>query len=588
MIKLFSRQAARIGLILAILLAFLLGVQSFGVPSADAATLTVNDTSGVIATDGNCTLREAIIAANTDAVVDACPAGSGADTIELGVGLTYILIEVDNSTDEANGLPSISSQITINGNGSTIERSGAAPKFRIFHVGNSGVLTLNQVTVSGGFADGIINGRLGGGILNNSGTLTLVDSSVSANNADFGGGIANVSSTVQALMTLTNSAVSNNTIKADNLGSGGAGAGIYNASGAATLINSTVSGNDAKNVGGSGSSGGGIFNVSGIFAATVSLTNSTVSNNNSTFQGGGIHNAGSTVSLTNSIVAQNTGSAGGPDCFGPITSGGHNLLGNNSGCGFAPGAGDLVGTPGSPINPLLGPLQSNGGPTDTHALLAGSPALDAGDDAAAPATDQRGVARPQGAASDIGAFELSVNQNPPEVSADRDSILRPGAKQRNEGANPLLHLGDQRRQAVGFDLSGVDLGSVSSAKLVLTINDDNSPGNWGSNGRTVDVHRLLEDWVEGDGQAYGLPNSQKTRGSGSGVTWKCATDTAIENKKADCDPVWNGGNFLATPTDSVIHTNGLSGEVEWDVTADVLAGTDSWLIKKTQGQGNAR
>ena len=175
-----------------------------------------------------------------------------------------------------------------------------------------------------------------------------------------------------------------------------------------------------------------------------------------------------------------------------------------------------------------------------------------------------------------------------EVTAAQDSILRPGARDRNEGANPLLHLGEQRSLVVGFDLTEVDTASVSSATLVLTINDDNSPGNWGSEGRTVDVHQLLEDWVEGDGQGYGVPNSETTRGSGAGVTWKCAVDTAIENQATDCDPVWNGGNFEPAATDSVVHTNGMSGEVLWDVTGDVQAGADGWLIKKTQGNGNVR
>ena len=178
---------------------------------------------------------------------------------------------------------------------------------------------------------------------------------------------------------------------------------------------------------------------------------------------------------------------------------------------------------------------------------------------------------------------------PTDVTTDKDSILRPGARDRNEGANPLLHLGESRRLVVGFDLSAVNLSGLTSATLVLTINDDNDPGQWGPSGRTVDAHRLLEAFVEGNGKAFGLPNPDKTRGTGSGVTWKCGIDTAIENQKADCvNPAWNGGNFEATASDQFLMTNGATGEATWDVTSDVIAGFDSWLIKKTSGNGNAR
>ena len=174
------------------------------------------------------------------------------------------------------------------------------------------------------------------------------------------------------------------------------------------------------------------------------------------------------------------------------------------------------------------------------------------------------------------------------IATNQDSFLRSGAQNRNEGANPLLNLGENRRQVIGFDLSNVDASAVASATLVLTINDDDPPGSWGSNGRTVDAHRLLENWVEGNGKALGLPGSEETRGTGSGVTWNCAIDTDISDASADCTTQWNGGNFEATASDQFTITNGLSGEVSWDVTADVQGGFDSWLVKKTSGNGNAR
>ena len=190
---------------------------------------------------------------------------------------------------------------------------------------------------------------------------------------------------------------------------------------------------------------------------------------------------------------------------------------------------------------------------------------------------------------DPATDDLVVFEPGETLFSNKDSFLRSGSKHRNEGANPLLHLGENRRLVVGFDLTGIDIAAVASALIILTIEDDDPPGQWGSSGRTVDAHRLLEAFAEGDGKGMGLPGFEQTRGSGDGVTWKCGIDTAIENQKADCVAApWNGGNFAATATDQVTITNGLSGEVSWDVTADVQAGINGWLIKKTSGNGNAR
>ena len=137
-----------------------------------------------------------------------------------------------------------------------------------------------------------------------------------------------------------------------------------------------------------------------------------------TGRGGGIRNVSATSELVNTIIAENT-AATGPDCSGLSTSLDYNLIGDDINCGFAPVIGDLVN-----VAPLLGPLRDNGGPTFTHALLPGSPAVDAGDDNAAPATDQRGVIRPQGEAGDIGAYEVCVPSEPPRPGdANRDCFV---------------------------------------------------------------------------------------------------------------------------------------------------------------------
>ena len=168
-----------------------------------------------------------------------------------------------------------------------------------------------------------------------------------------------------------------------------------------TLTSSTVSGNFGRE-------GGGIWNR---VDATLTLTDSTVSGNTASIDGGGINNSFSgTGELANSIIAGN-GAPTGPDCTGSPTSVGHNLIGTNDGCNFTRATGDLVN-----VDPKLGPLADNGGPTFTHALLPGSPAIDAGDRASCRGTDQRGVARPVDGdgdgdgipVCDIGAFEASI------------------------------------------------------------------------------------------------------------------------------------------------------------------------------------
>ncbi|MGH6691927.1 MAG: choice-of-anchor Q domain-containing protein [Gammaproteobacteria bacterium] len=266
---------------------------------------------------------------------------------------------------------------------------------------------------------------------------------------------------------------------------------------------------------------------------------------------------------------------------GPPTSQGFNLDGDGT-CGLDQ-ASDLPET-----NPMLGALMVNAGPTETQALLAGSPAIDqipvdqcTGGESFPLLTDQQGVPRPQGAACDIGAFEL-VPAGPVQVlTAAKDSFLRRGAPNLNEGLNPGLRLqaaGDNR-VVVGFEPDAIG-SNVTSATLVLTIAE--IANNWGRrNDRTVDAHPLAVDFAEGNGKIAGLPGSQSTRGNGAGVTWNCAVDANIANLRPDCASRWNGGTFGAATAASVLHSNDQTGAVSWDVTEDVQAGVSAWLIKKT-------
>jgi CSLREA domain-containing protein len=326
-------------------------------------------------------------------------------------------------------------------------------------ISSSGTLSLTNSTVSGNSA----SGSSGGGI-SSSGTLTLANTTISGNSATDGGGINNGST---GMLTLTNTLISNNTAGFD-------GGGILNR-GTMTLMNSTVSGNSASGSVGGGiySLSGGVItnstvsnNHSGLHgggissSSTLTLTNSTVSGNSARNAGGGIYSSG-TLALTNSTVSGNsaTENGGGILSGGLLTLTGSTLSGNSTVFGvggilitFAGTANlnntiiansisgaDCIGQNGGTINaqyslieeglgcvngintnnltgdPLLGPLQDNGGPTPTHALLPGSPAIDKGSSFSL-TTDQRGMARPVDISSisnasdgtDIGAFEAQA------------------------------------------------------------------------------------------------------------------------------------------------------------------------------------
>ena len=327
---------------------------------------------------------------------------------------------------------------------------------------NSGVLTLTEVVLSNNVADAESddNGH-GGGLYSEGGAgwVMLIDSEIISNTAFNGGGIHNLNSTV----TLNPGEISQNMAY-------GWGGGLYNDSGAVTLVNTTVVTNTAaKNGGGLENEnqgrltltntvianneaqglqgGGGIFNFGtvtgsnstiarnrasdtdggGIWNGTaLALTNVTLSNNTAQARGGGLfNNFGATLTLThvtasfneavlgtggglylkenitatlqNTIVSSNTNQ----DCagLGSPTSLGYNL--DSDGACHLTATGDITHT-----DPQLGPLQNNGGHTDTHALLGGSPAFEAVPLGHCPlSADQRGVSRPQGMACDIGAYE---------------------------------------------------------------------------------------------------------------------------------------------------------------------------------------
>jgi hypothetical protein len=178
-----------------------------------ALMLSLGQSPGLAATipvGGACTLIDAITAANTDTATGGCPAGSGVDTIVLPPDSTHALTAVNNHTYGPTGLPVITSAITIEGQGSTITRDNEAAEFRLFAVGSTGELRLQETVITGGIApvhpSGVPNDS-GGGILNVGGTWIVSNSSILNNTAAFrGGGVLSVGGT----FNLFNSILSGN------------------------------------------------------------------------------------------------------------------------------------------------------------------------------------------------------------------------------------------------------------------------------------------------------------------------------------------------------------------------------------------
>lgn len=432
-------------------------VSGITVSPVSAASIVVNSLADALIDDGLCTLREAIIAANTDAPYLGCSAGSGEDTIVLPEGI-YTL---------GSQLPNITSQIVINGSNATntvIQASECNPitapggctpaDYRVFRVNTGSGLRINQVTVRHGkdivggaihnfgtliVANSIISENFageGGGIAMSSGLTTIIESTLANNKAfdpETGGGWGAGISNYKGLLFIEDSTLINNTTPNNGGGifnrqgtlsisgstlannAAGWGGGILNSdSNNVTIDSSTFSENTAENQGGgiytdgnitvtnSTFSGNTANTAGGIFAnsGTVNLESSTLSENGATFYGGMF--VYSTLNFSNTIIANSVNSQ---DCgvwtegTGSIGTNTHNLVMDGT---CSAGGTDFVSG-----DPLLGPLADNGGLTQTHALLADSPAKDSGNCTSAPIFDQRGEDRPIGLSCDRGAFEFN-------------------------------------------------------------------------------------------------------------------------------------------------------------------------------------
>jgi hypothetical protein len=368
------------------------GLYNRGTLTVSTSTLSGN-TDGIF-NDGTLTVSNSTLSGNTgrgifiDTGMVTVTGSTLSSNTGVGISIYSGTLTVSDSTLSSNTGGGISSSGTLTVNNSSL--SGNTATSYGGGIYNVGFLTVSNSTLSGNHA-----GSEGGGIFNaSSGRLTVSNSTLSGNSAGQGGGIFNWNT-----LTVSNSTLSGNDASAE-------GGGIYNYTGTVTVSNSTLSGN-------SGEDGGGIYANS---STPVTLTNVTLTANRATFSGGGLYvGFGSTV-LHNTLIAGNFRGATGAtpdDVYGRLDSrGDYNLIGDGTGMsGLSNGVnGNLVGSADNPIDPLLGPLDDNGGPTLTHALLSGSPAIDAGNNAYATAWDQRGPGYPRivNGIIDIGAFEVQA------------------------------------------------------------------------------------------------------------------------------------------------------------------------------------
>jgi hypothetical protein len=477
-------------------------------PASDATTVTICPSSPVVTNtndSGAGSLRQAIL--------DACD----------GATITFDMNQVVSPINLTSAGLVINKNLTITGPGAnllTIQRStaGGTPLFGIFTINGGTTVSISGLTISNG------NTSSGSGI-NNQGVLTLTGCRISGNSVNgtnsLGGGILNGTTAGSTTLTITNSTISGNSTN----GSNSIGGGIINSTGSGTatltITNSTMSGNSAN---GGGNFGGGIYNSAGGGTATVTITNSTMSGNSASSAGGGIYIAGSgtvTVKLSNTIVAGNTRSGPTPDDIqGTVDpSSSFNVIGTGGAGGLTNGVNNnQVGV----ANALLAPLANYGGPTQTLALLPGSPALNAGSNTLANnaglTTDQRGAGfnRIVNGTVDIGAFEsrgftVSATSGTPQSAvfgtAFGSALV---ATVSCAFAEPIIG-GQVTFTAPGSGASATFTGGVTT--LVVTINASNqASANATANGTVGGPYNVSASGAGITGTAtFGLTNTQSNQ-----------------------------------------------------------------------------
>jgi CSLREA domain-containing protein len=487
---------------------------------------------------GNCSLREAINAAN---------ALAGESNITFSLSGTITLVSTLPSISAAGGA------LTMDGTGKKVIISGNN-SVRVAVVETGALLNLNNLTLANGFVGSLDTKGAG---INNSGTLNITNSTFSGNRSWPSGDL--------------------------NTNGGG---GIYN-TGTLTISNSTFSANRALN----GSGYGGAINNSG---GTVEITNSTFSGNSaeawvggpSDGFGGALYNGSGTMTLRNSIV---TNSTKGGNCAGTITNDGNNIE-DGATCGWGAYYGSMSST-----NPLLGDLADNGGASSTFALGVGSPAIDGVTFEApnsAPATDQRGVTRPQGALYDTGAYESAKQPGPTfvvnslEDSNDGACDIAPGGnctlREAINAANSLTGA-----NTISFNLDG-EIGLLSSLPVIsdasgLTIDGTGQDVSIGG-GHAV---RLLETTASLSLIKLTLANGQSTYGSGVHTTAGTLNITNCSFTGNSSTGLGYGGGVYSEGGSVNIESSTFSGNFAQGMGAGILKVTGALSINNSTFSGNS-
>ncbi len=510
------------------------GASGGGVATHDGSTTTITGStftgnhataSGLIG-DGGAILNDGgpfILRDSTLTGNDAFDGGGLANLGDAASELTNVMVTANTADQDGGGLSLHSGSIaatnvTVTGN--TAARDGGGISYMADAAIETTAISRSLI------ADNVAAVHGGGLDSRGDGALTIDETIIRTNQATNGGGVTHAG---DAPITIKRS-----TLNANQATNGG---GLFlDANSDSTLENTTVSGNTATGFGGGALTGSRLF-----------LVHATVTNNSAPAgAGAGVNNGGAGVGSgfvfpRNSIIALNPT---GGNCVGTITSQGANLENTNT-CQLT-----AEGDQPNVADPKIGPLAPNGGPTDTHALLALSPALNNAIIAPIPATDQRSVPRPQGFQADIGSFESTAPgcTGTVRVVSAADSWVNEGDPNKNNGAAGILKVtskspANDTRALMRFDLPALGAGCQVVSATLEAYAASASPD------RTIQALRVSAPWTE------------------SAVTWN--------NQPATTGPAATAASGLGTRT--------------WNVTTQVQAmytGTNNGLLLRDSVEGN--